>query len=138
MVTVTFDRGQFLELLRSPQGPVWNDIFRRGKAVENRAKRLVPVNNGRLKQSITTEMSIENGAPVAKVGTNVEYALFVHEGTGIYGPRRIPIRPVRAKALRFKPKGSKEFIYRKRSAGSPPKRFLTDALPAAYTVPRQR
>lgn len=137
MVTVTFNRDEFLQLFRSPSGPVWNDIFRRGKAVENRAKRLVPVNNGRLKQSITTEMGIEGGLPVAKVGTNVEYALFVHEGTGVYGPRGIPIRPVRAKALRFKPKGSKEFIYRKRSAGSPPKPFLRDALPAAYTVPSQ-
>ncbi len=33
----------------------------------------------------------------------VKHAMWVHDGTGIYGPKRTPIRPRRAKLLVFRP-----------------------------------
>ena len=130
-ITVTFDRSEWLSLLRSPVGPVFRDLQLRGTAVKNKAQRLCPVapGGGRLRTSIEVEMAVERGAPVARVGTNVEYALYVHEGTGIYGKRGRPITPVRAKALKFTVGG--KTLIRRSVAGMPGRPFLTDALDAA-------
>ncbi|GAB4514033.1 MAG: hypothetical protein Kow0047_25750 [Anaerolineae bacterium] len=42
-----------------------------------------------------------------EVGTNVPYARYVEFGTGIYGPKKQPIRPVRARALAWHVTGSR-------------------------------
>ena len=49
-------------------------------AVENEAKKQCPVDTGDLRNSITHE--VEDN--VGYVGTNKEYAPYVHQGTGIY------------------------------------------------------
>ena len=84
--------------------------------VENKAKEHCPVDDGTLRASITSE--VKNG--VGLVGTNVEYAPYVHEGTGIYAKngngRQTP------------------WTYRSadgtyhRTVGQKPKPFLQDAL----------
>lgn len=51
-----------------------------GAMVEKDAKKNCPVDTGDLRQSITHE--VENG--VCAIGTNMEYAPYVHQGTGIY------------------------------------------------------
>lgn len=48
--------------------------------VERDAKILCPVGNGELRNSITSEVDGNEG----RVGTNLEYAPYVHQGTGIY------------------------------------------------------
>ena len=48
--------------------------------VERDAKILCPVDDGTLRASITHEVDGKEG----RVGTNVEYAPYVHQGTGIY------------------------------------------------------
>lgn len=48
--------------------------------VEREAKIQCPVDDGQLRQSITFEVTENQGV----VGTNVEYAPYVHQGTGIY------------------------------------------------------
>lgn len=48
---------------------------------ENYAKRLCPVDTGRLRNSITHGQSTELSAYVAYIGTNVEYAPYVEYGT---------------------------------------------------------
>lgn len=50
-----------------------------GLVAEGYAKRLCPVDTGRLRNSITH--TIDGDEQVAIIGTNVEYALYVHEGT---------------------------------------------------------
>lgn len=49
-----------------------------GIEAESDAANLCPVDTGRLRNSITH--AIDDGGKAAVVGTNVEYALFVHEG----------------------------------------------------------
>lgn len=51
-----------------------------GSMVERDAKRNCPVDTGNLRSSITHEVVDETCA----IGTNVEYAPYVHQGTGIY------------------------------------------------------
>lgn len=49
--------------------------------VERDAKINCPVDDGQLRQSIKAEMIDDTSG---KVGSNVEYAIYVHQGTGIY------------------------------------------------------
>lgn len=52
--------------------------------VEDTAKEDCPHDDGLLRQSITSSVEEENGEFVGYVGTNLEYAPYVHQGTGIY------------------------------------------------------
>lgn len=54
-------------------------------AVESDAKAYCPVDTGNLRQSIQSTVEIEeSGNVVGYVGSNLEYAVYVHQGTGIY------------------------------------------------------
>lgn len=154
---VRYDSAALNDLLRSPRGPVAGDLLRRGRAVESRAKVLAPVDRGRLRSSITHELVTVRGDLVVRVGSNVAYARFVHEGTGIYGPKGQPIRPVRARVLSWpsRPTTSRrrtrtgrivttraqagkrgrpeDRAFAMQVRGSPPRRYLANALPAART-----
>jgi hypothetical protein len=61
-------------------------------------RRLAPGDTGRLAGSFEIEPVDELSW---RIFTNVHYALYVHEGTGVYGPEGHPITPVTAKALKF-------------------------------------
>lgn len=127
-------------LINSPQGGIYQDLLRRGLLVETAAKRNLGgidgpkrVDTGRLRASINTQVVTggASGNPKVVVGTNVWYAMLVHDGTGLYGPKHRMIRPVRAKRLRFKPQGSRRYVYAKAVRGMAPNRFLKNALWAA-------
>lgn len=142
MATVSWthqmDLGAVRTLLSSPTGGVVRDLLRRGLLVETQAKRNLGgiggpkrIDTGRLRASIATVVVTRNNAPAVLVGTNTNYAMFVHEGTGLYGPRHTVIRPRRAKFLRFKPRGSNKWVYARSVKGMRRNRFLTNALHAA-------
>lgn len=118
-------------LLTDPGGGVARDLMRRGHNVEALAKKFAPVNTGRLRASINTKLVKYGGELAVLVGTNVNYAMFQHEGTGIYGPHGEPIVPVRAKFLKFIPKGGSTYVFARSVKGSPPTFFLRRALVAA-------
>lgn len=52
--------------------------------VENDAKRNCPVDNGHLRASIASEVQITSNTIMGVIGSNVDYAPYVHQGTGIY------------------------------------------------------
>lgn len=142
MATVSYshrlDLAAVRRLLTSPTGGVTRDLLRRGLLVETQAKRNLGgvggpkrIDTGRLRASIATQMVHRNGNPAVLVGSNINYAILVHEGTGVYGPLHRPIRPKRAKRLRFRPKGSRRFVYARQVRGMPANRFLANALHAA-------
>lgn len=137
-VTHQLNRSRIAALLTSPSGGVAKDLYRRGKRVEARAKQLLEstprrVDTGRLRSSINTQLVTVGGQLAVRVGSNVFYALFVHEGTGVYGPKGAPIRPKRAKFLKFQPKGAHGFVYAKLVKGMRPNHYLKNALVAAKT-----
>lgn len=134
---------QLRALLNSPKGPVAKNLVKRAVRVESAAKRRISsnpkrVDTGRLRSSIAWEVRIYGNMPIARIGTNVKYAKFVHDGTGIYGPYSTVIRPKHAKALKWKSKqyGAKKgkykgFAFAKYTVGMKPNPFLKDALKAA-------
>lgn len=117
------------------------DLYRRGLRVQARARVLLSgtaghpkrVDTGRLRSSVQVQLRALAGSPVVRVGTNVRYARWVHDGTGIYGPRHRPIKPKRAKALRFKGRrfGKSGWVYARQVKGMKSNPFLEDALIAA-------
>jgi hypothetical protein len=125
-------------LVSSPQRGVVQDLLRRGLRVETQAKRNLGgiggpkrIDTGRLRASINTQLVSRNGQPAVLIGTNVRYAVWVHEGTGIYGPRHRRITPKSHKYLRFRPRGSRKFVYAKSVVGMRPTPFMRNALRAA-------
>lgn len=80
-VTVRINRS-VVRSLTSAGGPIGRQLYQTGLRVQSRAKRNCPVDTGRLRSSIqTTAPFFENGMPTVSVGTNVNYAIFVHNGT---------------------------------------------------------
>ncbi|MGV9742871.1 HK97 gp10 family phage protein [Nocardia farcinica] len=75
-----------------------------GRSIANAAKRHCPVDEGRLRASITHLVTVNPGGSVTvRVGSPLAYARYRHEGTGIYGPHARRIVPVSKQALKFRP-----------------------------------
>jgi HK97 gp10 family phage protein len=94
---VMLDDAALHELLHTKSGPVGQHLFRVGKRVETAAKQYAPVDTGRLRASITTALFSVPYDPylAVRVGTDVDYAVYVHEGT-----RYMAERPFLENALR--------------------------------------
>lgn len=60
---------------------VVRDLTRRAVKVERRAKQLAPVDTGRLRSSVTHEVTRDGQGPVAIVGSDVDYAPYQELGT---------------------------------------------------------
>lgn len=56
-----------------------------------------------------------------KVYSDLHYTIYQEKGIG-------PVTPVRAKALRFKPKGSGQFVFAQRTKGFPGGHFFRNAM----------
>ncbi len=85
-----------------------NDMEKKVKracmVVENQAKQDCPVDLGILRASITSEVETTAESIVGRIGSNEEYAPYVHNGTGIYaveGDRKTPWK-YQARAGRYK------------------------------------
>lgn len=122
-------------LLSSPDGGVAKDLFRRGVKVQNQAKRNLErsprrIDTGTLRSDIHVELITFAGKPAVRIGFNVFYGLYVHDGTGVYGPKGVPITPKSAKFLRWKSKKGK-WMFARQVLGMRPNPFLKDAVDAA-------
>jgi len=113
------------------------DLLRRGYKVQRKARSYLSgaeghprrIDTGDLRSSIGVTLITAGGARV-RIGTNRKKAVFVHRGTGLYGPRHQLIRPRHAKVLRFRVKGG-GVVFVRFTRGMRPNHFLTDALKAA-------
>ena len=112
------------EVLRSRDGVVGRMLAVRCIRVTAEAKRLCPVNHGRLRGSIRWRIDADAKGPVGIVGTDVEYAIFVHEGTTAHG-----IDPVNAQALWWE--GAQHPVAHVNHPGTKGTPFLRDALRVA-------
>ncbi len=143
---VVLDAGEVKSLLSGSQGPVFRILNQKANQVKNVAVSLAPVDQGKLRQSINYTLRQEGGEPVAYVGANVDYAIYVHEGTGIYSktnPRMITPKskkvlrwPVKNQSgsgrRRYKGGTTAGYVYSMKSKGSPGRPFLTDALKRVF------
>lgn len=82
MADIEWNDDELLDELFGPGGAAHKDLQRRQIRVERAAKRLCPVDTGRLRSSITRgEIARDGNDLVATIGTNVEYARHVEFGT---------------------------------------------------------
>lgn len=130
------DQAALRKLLTDPGGGVYKDLLKRGIKIESQAKKNLQnsprrVDTGRLRGSITHQMFLLNGNLAVRVGTGVKYARFVHDGTGLYGPRASLIYPKTKKALKWT--GKKGVVYARYTRGMKPNPFLKNALKAGKT-----
>lgn len=105
-ITVTVDQQAVKTFLTSPSGPVYQFVDTKAKAVSATARNLCPPGNGTLSGSIGYTMYVAGSMVYAQVGSRLPYAVYVHEGTGIYGPKHTYITPVHGKYLVFTPGGT--------------------------------
>lgn len=124
MARVVWNEAALLELLDGPNGDVARDLARRARNVESQAKLNCPVDGGRLRSSITHEVDRDGGGLVARIGSNVEYARYVEEGTK---PHRIVAR--HKKALHWK--GARHPVLAVNHPGTRARPYLRPALQAA-------
>ena len=72
---------QLAAFWRSSDGTLGSLLLSVAQDVEGRAKRFCPVDTGRLRSSITSELGKDADSVYAQVGTDVEYAPYVEYGT---------------------------------------------------------
>lgn len=119
---------------------VVKDLLKRGYRVQALARRYLDgegghprrIDTGDLRSSVLVHATEHNGEPAVRIGSNRRKAVWVHEGTGIYGPRGVRIVPKTRKALAFSGKryGKGRIVVRS-VKGMRPNHFLADALVAA-------
>jgi hypothetical protein len=114
-------------------------LIRESDACANRAARVTWT---RVRQNIRSKDLIRTGHMMSsmtarrrgtaglvttyEVGSPMKYVDYQEFGTG-------PIYPVRAKALRFMPKGMNTYVFAARTRGVPARRFMKEALDALRT-----
>ena len=146
-VTHKFNKAVMEKILTSPIGGVAKDMLKRGVRVQARARRNLSgvtgsgprrVNTGLLRASIFVKFIPRPQDVAVRVGTDVYYAIWIHDGTGIYGPKHTPIKPKQAKVLAFRSKvyGAKKgkyagWVFARSVKGMKPNPFLKNALEAA-------
>lgn len=121
--------------LLSSEGVVRQDLQRRCGNVRDQARANLrsrsKISSGRIASTIRfVTVATPDGAR-GQVGSDLPEAEWVERGTGVYGPHRTPIVPVRAKKLRFQQRRSGRVLYRDSVQGQPGKHYLEDALEAA-------
>lgn len=145
-VKVTSRRNQaaWRRLVESPEGAVAKDLLKRGARVQARARKNLGggqsgpkrVRTGLLRVSIGVQLRLKSTGRSVRIGTDLYYSYWVHEGTGLYGPRHRVITPKHGKVLVFPstgrgvPKTGKWAGKRvvRSVKGMRPNRYLTNAL----------
>lgn len=133
-VTITWNEAALRNLLQGPDGAVVRHIRGLTVRTEAVAKTLCPVDNGLLRASIDSDVDAGPGTVTGTVFTPLDYGLWVHEGTGVYGPVGRPIRPTRGRYLVFRGRDG-EWVFAREVRGMRGRPFLTDALRAVSPYP---
>lgn len=139
-VKVDLHQAQIRNFLYAPQGPVVRGVRNWSQQVREFAVARAPKDTGDLAASSVVEMNTHPGRVVGVITFRARHALWVHEGTGIYGSRRRPIRARSGGMLKFRSgsgrlSGSQRlsgrftgYTYTRSVRGQRPKPFLVWAL----------
>lgn len=87
--------------------------------------------SGKLKSKVDFEIRFPGGGkpPFLEFYNDAgQYAVYQHEGTGIYGPEKRPIRPVKAKLLTWVDPDTGQRVWAKEVRGTPGKKFIERAI----------
>jgi hypothetical protein len=134
---VVLAAGEVARVLRGPNGMVMRDLIKRATRVQLAAQRQVNIGHvhagptryskgvGNLRYSIRKRIvpGGNGGNPSVLVGSDMPYAIFVHQGT-----RPHIIKPRTKKVLVFYIGNQKVVARKVNHPGTKPNRFLTDNL----------
>lgn len=126
-VTIRWNEQNFQALI---DGPIKRDLDRRARRVRRVARALVPRATGELERSIDYEIFGRRGNWVARVGSDLDYALFVNSGTGVHGPLGRPIVPRNGQLMVWEVPGQARDARARQVEGQPARQFLELALEA--------
>lgn len=140
------NQAEYRRLTQSSAGPVVRQADRIGRLTVNKAKQNVKVDDGHLRTTIDHTIDVSSRRVRMRAGSPLDYGLYLHEGTGLYGPKRRVIRPVSAKALRFEvktpgpggrvpAKGRRQVVFAKFVRGVKPDKWLVRAFRDACPYP---
>lgn len=115
-------------ILQRKDGPVGRELERRRPQIESRARAEAPKRTGELARSVWSEVA--EGPLRLVLGASADHAIFVHEGTGLWGPRRAPIVAKPGKVFVFQGRDGKT-VFTRRIRGQRPNRFLLRAVETA-------
>jgi hypothetical protein len=126
-VTQKLNAGQVRTFLTESQG-IRRGMLARGLAVQTAAKQRLNepprrIDTGRLRNSIQITERVERRVPVVRVGTDVFYSIFIHQGV-----RPHIIVPRNASVLAWRGPDGMVFATRVMHPGFDANPFLTDGL----------
>lgn len=98
-VRVQISEAEVRRLMVGPTGLATRYVVRKTDQILNRARLLCPVDTGNLRASLTTAIRTDGQKVIGLVGSDVEYALPLHEGRTTSRGRKIPGRPFLRRAL---------------------------------------
>jgi hypothetical protein len=125
-LTYNVHTGAINAILHSPGGEVGRDIQRRGRLVVQRARSLVPVKTGALRNSISMQTGSVGGEVSVSISASARHAMWVHEGTA---PHSIHGNPL---LVFYWPRVGRTVFFRHvNHPGTKAVPFLRDALDAA-------
>lgn len=133
VVELKLDDKDLKKIEKAVPQAVERGVRRTAHMIEAAALQLAPEDTGNLVNSGTTHFDgsgYQTSAMIkfeAKNEFGEGYALAVHEGTGIFGPKKRRIRPVNAKALMIPLPGG-GVVFRKSVKGMPGRPFLKEAF----------
>lgn len=82
------DNSEFLRSMENATARMVLDMEKKVEkaclVVETQAKQDCPVDLGILRASVTSETEVTGEEIIGRIGSNLEYAPYVHNGTGIY------------------------------------------------------
>ena len=113
---------ELLKLGNNLEAGIRAGLLRAAGAVEGAAMEKAPVRTGNLADRIRKYIDRNR----AIISSTAPYSIFVHEGTGLFGPRKAKIVPKTAKALRFRI-GDK-LIFARSVKGQKPNPYMRRAL----------
>jgi len=126
-VRVDLHRGEIYRFLYSPGGEVVRGVKRWTQEVRWLAEARAPKRSGHLAGSSSVVMNTHPGFVVGTVSFSARHALWVHEGTGVYGRGR-PIRARSGRMMRIPAGGGYRTTYTRTVRGQRPQPFLVSAL----------
>lgn len=112
-----------MHLLKDPTGPLGQYLFKRGEAIRIAAMMHVGKNTGNLARSMKLELKTAVYGQNMIVGSPLNYAYYVHEGT------RPHMIHARGGVLRFSKGGRVVYSRQVMHPGSKPQKYLSTYLP---------
>ncbi|SNT13877.1 hypothetical protein SAMN05443665_101729 [Actinomadura meyerae] len=132
---VRINQAALNHMLRGRGGPVDEHVRTLTRRTETLGKRNIRVDTGRTRASIHSNVRTRGTLVIGWVGTRSKVGLWLHEGTGVYGPRGRPIRPKNGRFLVFTPKGASGVVFAREVKGVKGDEWLVRALREAVPYP---